>query len=464
MKRSLTATAVANATFATLLKDRQRPDKPGLVMPKDSAQGLKLNDGGGLYLWLTRNGAKSWRYAYTLYGKERTYTIGTYPDISLKDARGAHEAARSLVQANVDPGKHREAQVQQMAAAEKNTFKAVALSYFAKKTNPNAPEKDRWTESYAIKVSRMMERDVFPQVGAMKITQVGAAELSPILESVAERKKVKMNYVFESDGKTRLQTRVRVHERGAALTALHIKSLCSRIFAHAVSKGLAQLHFDPTWALKDVVSRPDVRHAAHLELDELPAFWEALNQVTATERVRMAIELLALTFVRTQELRLAEKIEFFDLDGANPYWLIPSKKMKKRRDHLVPLSPRATTLVKKLILLADQESSPFLFPNRTGKGGMNPNTINQTLYRMGYSGRLSAHGFRGTASTALNEKNYPPHLIELQLSHWSTSKGNKTAASYNHAQFLKERSEMMRDWAVMLFSDNCNVVPFKKMA
>lgn len=452
MKRSLTATAVVNATFASLLQDRQKADKPGSPKPKDTTQGLKLNDGGGLYLWLTRNGAKSWRYAYRIYGKERTFTIGSYPEISLKEARAKHDAARALVETNVDPGQHREAQKQKTIAAEKNTFKAVALSYFAKKTDPEVPEKDRWTPGYAEKVGRMMDRDVFSRIGAMKIGDVGAAQLSPILEEVAKRKKFKIPH----------HKKVRVREHGAALTAIHIKSICRGVFRHAVQKGLVQMNYDPTWALNGVVSRPDVKHAGHLELYELDTFWATLSEVAALARTKLAIELLALTFVRTKELRLAEPGEFHGLEGPNPIWVIPAFKMKKRREHMVPLAPRAVEIVKTLIKMTEEEGTTYLFPSRGGKTPMNPNTINQTLYRMNYAGRLSAHGFRGTASTALHGRGYPPHIIEMQLAHWGGK--DKTAASYNHALYAAERAEMMRDWANMLYADHCSVIPFKKKA
>ena len=419
--------------------------------PKEGAP-QKLADGGGLYLYVSTTGAKSWRYDYRLLGKRKTYTIGPYPEVSLADARKEHASARALVEKNIDPGQHRKAETQKTVAATKNTFKAVALSFIEKNTEQDNPKK--WVESYAKKVRRILDRDVFPYIGEMKVGEVGPAELSPILEAVAKRKKFKMPH----------QKKVRVRERGATTTALHIKSLCSGIFSHAVSKGLVQLHFDPTWALKDVVGRPDVKHNSHLQLDELSAFWATLENVAAGDRVKLGIELLAHTFVRTQELRLAEKSEFH-LDEANPYWLIPAAKMKKRRDHLVPLSPHAVRLVKRLIALADEEKSSFLFPNRKSKDGvMNPNTINQTLYRMGYAGKFSGHGFRGTASTALHEKGYPPHVIEMQLAHWSKSKGSQTAASYNHALYWAERAEMMKDWSQMLHADNSNVLPFKKKA
>jgi integrase len=405
-----------------------------------------------MYLFVSPTGAKSWRYKYRLLGKERTFTIGSYPELSLADARVAHEVARALVAKEIDPGEHRKAATQKKIAAAANTFEAVARDLIAKRSTKGDPEK-RWTPGYAAKVTRILERELFPKVGALKITDVGAAELSPILEGVSERKKVKMPH----------QKKVRTRNRGAATTAIHIRQLCAAIYRHAASKGLARYDYDPTWGLKDVVSKPAVQHNKHLELDELPAFWGALDQVAAGEQVKIAIELLGLTFVRTQELRLAEWAEF-DLEGKGklgPHWRIPAYKMKKRREHLVPLSNRALQLIARLRELTGD--TPYLFPNRTRSDGvMNPNTINQTLYRMGYAGKLSGHGFRATASTALNDRGFAPHLVEMQLAHWGGR--DKTEASYNHALYWSERVKMMREWADMLASECSNVVPFKKTA
>lgn len=422
-------------------KIRNAKPKPGVAQ--------KLADGGGLYLYVSVTGAKSWRYDYRLLGKRKTYTIGVYPDVSLAGARQEHARARALVAQQVDPGEHRRAETQKKIAAGKNTFEAVARDFIAKRLTKGDPAK-RWTEGYATKVTRMLERDVFPKVGAMRITDVGAAELSPILEAVAERRKVSMPH----------QKKVRVRPNGAAGTAIHIRQLCSHIFAHAVAKGIADFGFNPTWGLKGVVSKPAVKHNRHLELHELPAFWKALGSVNASESVKAGIELLAITFVRTAELRRAEKDEF-ELTGSNPHWAIPAEKMKKRRPHLVPLIPRAVELVARLVELSGD--SRYLFPSRTNpEGVMNPNTVNQTLYRMGYAGKLSGHGFRGTASTALNERGFPPHVVEMQLAHWGNR--DKTAASYNHALYWSERVEMMHVWGEMLRSENSNVIPFKKKA
>lgn len=413
----------------------------------------KLTDGGGLYLYISAAGAKSWRYDFRLLGKRGTYTIGKYPEITLADARTAHALARALVENEIDPGEHRKAETQKKIAAGKNTFEAVARDFIAKRLTKGDPDR-RWTQGYAKKITRMLERDVFPKVGAMRITDVTAAELSPILESVAERKKVKMKY--EGQEKPRVRTR----SRGAAGTAVHIRQVCRAIFAHAGTRGIARYDFDPTWGLKDVVSKPAVVHNKHLQLHELPKFWNDLEAVTAAERVKIAIELLALTFVRTAELRMAERSEF-ELDGSNPHWVIPVEKMKKRREHVVPLAPRAVTLVRRLIKLASEEKSKWLFPNRFDPNRpMDPNTINQTLYRMGYAGKLSGHGFRGTASTALHESGFPPHVVEMQLAHWGQR--DKTAASYNHALYWAERVRMMLAWSDLLYSENTNVIQFKK--
>jgi integrase len=421
-----------------------RKAKPGEKSP------IKLVDGGGLYVWIApQSGAKSWRFDYRLFGKRKTLTIGRYPEITLAEARAAHLAARSLVEKNIDPAQRKRAESQKQAISSNNTFEVVARDFFAKKRSKGDVAR-RWTDGYATKVTRMFERDVFPKVGAIHISEVTAAELSPILEAVAERTKIRL------PGHKKVRTR----PRGAAATAVHIRQLCSAIFGHAASKGLARYDFDPTWGLRGVVAKPATQHAKYLHLDEFPALWEALAAAAASERAKIAIELLALTFVRTGELRLVQRSEL-QLEGVRPLWSIPAEKMKMRRPHLVPLGPRAVELFRRLIALADEEAM-WLFPSRTDPASpMNPNTINQILYRMGYAGRLSGHGFRGTASTALHERGFPPHVVEAQLAHAGK---DKVAASYNHAIYLQERTEMLRTWEQMVHADNTNILPFKKVS
>ena len=410
----------------------------------------KLVDGGGLYVWIApQSGAKSWRFDYRLFGKRKTLTIGRYPEITLAEARTAHLAARALVEKNIDPAQRKRADAQKQAISSNNTFEVVARDFFAKRRTKGDVTR-RWTDGYATKVLRMFERDVFPKVGAIHVGEVTAAELSPLLETVAERTKIKI------PGHKKMRTRA----RGAAGTAIHIRQLCSAIFGYAASKGLARYDFDPTWGLRGVVTKPATEHAKYLQLEEFPALWAALDAAAASERTKIAIELLALTFVRTGELRLVQVSEL-QLEGERPTWSIPAEKMKMRRTHVVPLVPRAVALFRRLIELADARS-PWLLPSRTSPNDpLNPNTINQVLYRMGYKGKLSGHGFRGTASTALHERGFAPHVIEAQLAHAGK---DKVAASYNHAIYLQERAEMLLAWEQMVHADNTNILPFKKVS
>ena len=432
MKRSLNATAVLNAK------------------PRGTA--YKLFDGGGLYLFVSKTGSRSWRYKYRYSGKELTYTIGTYPELSLADARQVHVNARLLLTQGTNPIQQQRSALQKKVSDSENTFEAVAREYLLKKSTKGDPAK-RWTSGYSLKNQRILEQDVFPKIGSILITEVGAAELSHILESVAERKKVRMPH----------QQKIRIRERGATSTALQILYLCRGVFKYASARGIARFDSDPTWALSDLVSKPAVKHHGHLLLEELAAFWRDLENVAANTQVKIAMELLALTFVRTGELRLAEWAEF-DLEGKGkhgPHWCIPAHKMKKRREHMVPLSARAIQLLKALKEISGD--GPLLFPNRHRPAvPMNPNTINQVLYRMGYAGKLSGHGFRGTASTALHERGFSPHAIEAQLAH-QVSK-DRTAASYNHAVYWAERVAIMTAWAGMLRDDVDNVVPLRRIS
>lgn len=430
MKRLLTATAVAN------------------VKAKDKPQ--KIADGGGLFLAVSAAGHRAWRYKYRHAGKEQTFSIGPYPEISLAEARKAHERARALVGQKIDPGEERRATQLKTRNAAENTFEKVARDFLLKKSTKGDAAK-RWTAGYTTKNERILACEVFPKLGKLKIGDIGVAQIAPILEAVAERKEVRMPH----------QKKVRIRDRGATTTAAQILHLCRGVLKHAAAKGLVELRSDPTWGLDELVSKPAPKHNGHLQPEEMEALWKDLEAVAASEEIKLAIELLALTFVRTAELRLAEWTEFeFDIKHKlGPHWRIPATKMKKRREHIVPLSEAVLKLLDRLKVLTGH--GKYLFPNaRRDEGVMNANTINQVLYRMGYAGRLSGHGFRGTASTALHERGFSPHVIEAQLAHQVDR--NRTAAAYNHAVYWSDRVKMMTDWSVMAKANVGNVLPFKK--
>ncbi|MEP6632738.1 MAG: tyrosine-type recombinase/integrase [Luteimonas sp.] len=412
MKRSLSPTAVKAA--------------------KPKGAQYKLTDGGGLYLLVTSTGQKLWRYKFRLGGKELTYAIGRYPDLSLAKAREDHENARRLVAQGSSPVLDRKIKRQEELTASANSFEAVARQWQAEKS-------PHWSSYYAKQVQVTLERDVFPRVGKFRLKDVTASHLRPILKEVAARTQ-------PPDGK-------RKREKGATTVATLIRQWCSAIFRHGIANGVADS--DPAYALRDLITRPKVRHHRHLTAQEIPDFLVSLRQFTGTIEVKIAMEMLLLTFVRTGELRNAE---WKEIDVENARWRIPASKMKMGREHIVPLMPRTLELIGELRSLTGNGS--YLFPNqRTNGEVMSMTTINRALERMGYGGRVSGHGFRGTAATFLNEAGWPAHIVEKQLAH---DKRSAVEASYNHAAYLSERTKMMSFWSNFIGSGAINVVAINK--
>jgi integrase len=180
-----------------------------------------------------------------------------------------------------------------------------------------------------------------------------------------------------------------------------------------------------------------------MELDEVPSFVSALASYDGDPRTRLALELMVLTFARTTELRGAQWSEFENLQGNEPLWRIPAARMKMKREHIVPLVPKSVEVLQQLRSLAGS-NSPFLFPSPSREGYMSNNTMLYAMYRMGYHGRATVHGFRAMASTALNEMGFRPDVIECQLAH---QEQNAVRAAYNRAEYLSERRELMNSWA-----------------
>lgn len=391
---ALTDTAVRNS------KPREKP--------------YKLGDRDGLYLLVQPGGAKLWRFKYRLDArpdgrkKEHLYAIGQYPEVSLAAAREETKQARELVGKGKHPVRHRRAEHARRAAEASNTFEAVAREWMGK-------HRAKWTPYYARQVERFMERDVFPKIGALPMREISAAQLLAIVKAV--------------------------EKRGAETVALLIRQWCSAIFRYAVATLRADT--DPAAALKGALHRPTVQHRRPLDRKELPKLMEKIEG-GGYRSTQIALRLLLLLFVRPVELRAAAWEEF-DLDAAE--WRIPAHRMKMRREHIVPLPRQAVWLLRELHKLTGGQK--WLFPNqRRPKTHMSATTLNRALERLGFNGKesigFSAHGFRATASTLLNEMGYNPDWIERQLAH---APRNKVRASYNQAQYLAERRRMVQEWA-----------------
>lgn len=396
---------------------------------KPAEKPIKLTDGGGLYLEVRPTGTKLWRYRYRIAGKENIFAIGEYPTVSLADARSIRVDARELVKRGIHPVHERNTSKAAQITDNANTFKAVALEWIEQR-------KAKWTPYYFRQIDRFLNADVFPHIGSLPIRQVTSADLLSIIK--------------------------RVEKRGAETVAIMVRQWCSAIFRYAAAT--LRTDTDPAAALKGAIHRPKVEHRKPLSRDQIAEFAKALEGYAGYRTTVIALRLMLLTFVRTVELRAAHWTEI-DLDRAE--WRIPAERMKMREPHIVPLSWQAVELLRELH--THTGGREMLFPNyRNPKTCMTATTLNRALERMGFNGKdsigFSAHGFRATASTILNEMGFRPDVIERQLAH---AERNKVRASYNQAEYLEERRAMMQQWADMtdeMAKCNSKVTSIKRAA
>jgi integrase len=380
---------------------------------KPKAKAYKLSDGGGMYLLVKPDGARYWRLDYRFSGKRRTLALGVYPTVTLSGARTQREAARASLAQHIDPSTVKKAAKRAAELSVENTFEAVARKCLANQRN-------RLASRYFNLLLARLEGDIFPQIGARPVAEVDAPELLEVLR--------------------------KVEKRGAIETARRLRQICGQVFRYAIASGLAK--YDPSAALRGALGSPG-RPRGHkaMPLNDVPTFLKSLAAYDGDTRTRIALRLMILTFARTTELRSAQWPEFENLEGNDPLWRIPAERTKMKREHIVPLAPQAVTLLNELRLLPGSEASPFLFPSPSREGCLSNNTMLYALYRMGYHGRATVHGFRAMASTALNERGFRADVIERQLAH---QEQNAIRAAYNRAEYLGERRTMMKYWADLL--------------
>lgn len=376
------------------------------AQPRDKAYLLK--DGGSLFLRVQTNGSKLWWYRYRLGGAAKIYSIGVYPNVPLGVARQERDWAKAQVREGRDPILEKRIKVANQVEQNDHVFETVARAWM--KSNV------QWSEGYANQVAKYFEKDVFPNVGKLPFAAVKASHLRPIIQAVVER--------------------------GAPTVAILIRQWVTQLFVYASGQGICDS--DPTALLRGVAKRPRVRHHPPLSWQEIPNF---LNRVDdAGYRITViALRLMALTYVRTAELRKAHWSEF-DLDNA--IWIVPAGRMKMRDPHIVPLSKQAIVLLKELHTLTG--GGEVLFPGFRKPGTvMSATTLNKVLERMGYGGQFSSHGFRSTATTLLGLLSYPENRVDLQLAH-SKRKKDSSRAPYDHTKYIASRAIIMQDWADIL--------------
>lgn len=371
--------------------------------PRERDYGLA--DGGGLFLWIRGAGGKSWRFRFRLDGKQSHISLGTVDKVTLAQARQLASESRQLVAQGRHPGLERKVARAQAAISRANTFKSLALEWHQHKSQ-------RWSVGYANDVMEAFELDIFPLLGSLPLTDI---------------KPMQWLQVFR-----------RIESRGALEKLRKVRQRCQEVYRFAIATGRAE--YNPISDIGGALQTPTSRHYPFLPVAELPELIRSFQACPGHDVVKIATRLLILTGVRTAELRGALWSEF-DLKDA--LWQIPASRMKMRRAHLVPLSRQAVAALSELEGITGGYTLAFPGRNDPAKP-MSEAAINQLLKRSGYDGRATGHGFRHTMSTTLHEQGYRSEWVETQLAHVDK---NSIRGTYNHAQYLEGRREMLQWYA-----------------
>ena len=385
------------------LNDRQIKN----AKPAETGKKTKLFDGGGLYLEVTPAGGKIFRLKYRIGGKEKTLTIGKYPAVSLSEARQATENARRLLASGQDPSEAKQQEKRERQAAALNTFESIARRWHTDNLH-------RWKENHAARIISDFEKDVFPAIGEIQITEISVSDVKAVISAIIAR--------------------------GATVTAEKVRQWIGAVYQYAAMLEITDRN--PAAVLRGHFEQAKTDHRPALPREELTEFYRRLILAEIEPQNRIALILNMLTFLRSTELRGGQWNEI-DFDAA--MWTVPAQRMKHEKTapkppHAVPLADWTLELLAELKELTG--NTPFLFPSRTKTDGfISDATISRIIERMGYKGRVTPHGFRALASSILNEQGYNPDAIERQLAHVEE---DRIRAAYNRADYMDERREMMQ--------------------
>ncbi|SHN71399.1 tyrosine-type recombinase/integrase [Desulfovibrio litoralis] len=378
------------------------------IKPNDKA--IKLFDSAGLFLYVTSKGGKLWRLKYRFEGKEKLLSFGAYPTISLKEARKRREEAKELLAQGVDPSEaKKQAKIAIITAQQEaeNTFKTVALEWYQKYSVTLEAKHQK-------KILSRLEKMLFPYLGSIPIHKMETPDLLKPIRIVEEAGKIE--------------------------TAHRLVQLCSQVFRYAVITKKAK--HDIAVDLRGALQSKQVTHRACItEPSKLGELLRCIDTYDGTFQVIYALKIAPYVFVRPSELRCAE---WSEINFETAEWRIPSKRMKMKQMHIVPLSKQVVSLLRELFTFSGHEKLLF-YGLRSTLRPISDMALNNALRSMGFSGEeMCTHGFRGTASTMLNEMGYNFDHIERQLAHCER---NAVRKAYNHAEYLPERKKMMQEWA-----------------
>ncbi len=367
----------------------------------------KLADGAGLQLRVKPTGAKSWLFDYfkPVTKKRSSMGFGTYPEVSLAQARKKRDEARELLAQEIDPKEHKDDQLRDKQLAAKHTFESVTADWFRIK-------KTKIAETTAISLWRKFENHIFPKIGHRAINKLLAPEVINVLKPLAAK--------------------------GSLETTSKIIGHINEVMRYAVNTGL--LHHNSLAGISSAFETPKVTHMPTLKPEELPELMKAINYASIKLATRCLIEWQLHTMVRPRE---AAEAKWCEINFEKCLWVIPAERMKMKVEHVVPLSPQALAILSIIEPLSSHRD--YIFPaDRHPNNPSNAQTANKALQRMGFKGRLVAHGMRAIASTTLNEQGFDGDVIESALAH---QEPNEVRKAYNHAQYLERRRVLMCWWS-----------------
>ncbi|NJQ83272.1 tyrosine-type recombinase/integrase [Escherichia coli] len=373
---------------------------------------LTLHDGDGLFLIVKTNGKKLWRFRYQRpTTKKRTMIgIGAFPAISLADARRLRANYLALLANGLDPQVQAELIEEQQQIAIDSIFSTVAFNWFQLKSKSVTPD-------YAKDIWRSLEKDIFPAIGELPVQQIKARTLVEALEPIKAR--------------------------GALETVRRLIQRINEIMIYAVNTGL--LDANPASGVGMAFEKPKKQNMRTLRPEELPELMRSLAMSNLSVPTRCLIEWQLLTLVRPSEASAARWAEL-DLDAK--LWVIPSERMKAKREHIVPLSPQALDIL--MVMKPISGHRTYIFPSRNDpQKAMNSQTANAALKRIGYGQKLVAHGLRSIASTAMNEAGFNSDVIETALSHVDK---DEVRRAYNRALYLEQRKELLNWWGLFVMN------------
>lgn len=377
---------------------------------KPADKSYKMADAHGLYLQVEPSNSKYWRMKYRVHGKEKKLAIGIYNEVSLAEAREKLREARELLRQGIDPSFAKRDSKRKATINANNTFKGIALEW-------HENQKGRWSDPHYQNVLHRLETDIFPYIGDDPISSIDAPAL--------------------------LNTLKKIEKRDALDIVSRARQICSQVFVFGIQTG--RCNRNPASDLRGAFKTRKTKHFAAIDPREIPELLEAVerNDARLFARTRRAIRLSMLTFVRPGELRQAR---WSEIDFDSKEWIIPAERMKMRRDHIVPLSRQAIEILNQQREETGHINTDLVFPSQIRpKEPMSDGTVRIALQKLGFKDRMTAHGFRALARTAIREKlDYAPDVIEVQLAHKAAG---PLGEAYARNQFLEQRKVMMQDWA-----------------